>query len=165
MATYAKETNVSVERTRAEIEHVLTRFGCEGFMYGWQADQATIAFISHQRQIRFQLPLPDPYHRDFTRTPTGLQRTDKQRQNAYEQEIRSRWRALGLIIKAKLAAVEAGVVSFEDEFLAQTVIASNQTVSDYVQPQLARSYDEGEVPRMLPLPEGQVAIEEAEIVS
>ena len=47
---------------------------------------------------------------------------------ASEQGKRSRWRALYLVVKAKLEAVSSGIVSMEDEFLAQTVMNDGETV-------------------------------------
>ena len=55
------------------------------------------------------------------------------------------------MIKAKLEAVESGIASFEDEFLAHTLLPSGATVSEWIQPQVAEAYETGRMPRMLPL--------------
>ena len=34
---YATDTRVSVERSKAEIEAILARYGADQFMYGWEA--------------------------------------------------------------------------------------------------------------------------------
>jgi hypothetical protein len=36
MARYAAETTVASDRSRAEIERILERYGASSFMYGWQ---------------------------------------------------------------------------------------------------------------------------------
>lgn len=168
MSTYASGTKVTSDKTRMDIERTLSRFGASAFMYGWHGGQAVVAFEAHGRQIRFHLPMPDRESKEFTRTPTGLKRSAKAAADAHDQAIRSRWRALLLIIKAKLAAVEARITTFEDEFLAHTVIpASGATVSDWLQPQIAESYESGSAPPMLPQPQQAIesGIYEAEIVS
>lgn len=44
MATYAKNTDVSVSKSRDEIEIILKRFGCGGFAYGSVGDNVRIEF-------------------------------------------------------------------------------------------------------------------------
>jgi hypothetical protein len=44
-------------------------------------------------------------------------------------------------VKAKLEAVESGITSFEDEFLAHVMLPNGGTVSDLLRPQLAAAYD------------------------
>lgn len=157
MTTYAADTKVSSDRTRTEIERTLVRYGASGFLYGWQSDSVVIAFTAHDRQIRFVLPMPDRGDRRFTHTPEKRQRrSEDQVERHYEQAVKSRWRALLLIIKAKLEAVESGIVTFEDEFLAHTVIASGDTVSDWLQPQIQKSIDTGGMPPMLPQPRAAI---------
>lgn len=158
MTRYAANTTVAADKTRREIESALSRWGANAFMYGWQNQRAVLAFEAHRRQIRFELPMPDRNDREFTHTPSkGQRRSAGQVEQMYDQAVRARWRALLLIIKAKLEAIESGITSFEDEFLAHTVIASGATVSDWLQPQIAESYESGAMPPMLPQP--QTAIE------
>ena len=44
------------------------------------------------------------------------------------EEVRRRWRALLLVIKAKLESVESGIETFEEAFASQIVLANGQTV-------------------------------------
>lgn len=127
---YASQTSVSPEKSKAEIEKTLRRYGCVGFMYGWEANKAVIAFQAHDKTVKFELPMPDPDDREFRLTPTGLTRSASSAEQAYDQATRQRWRALALAIKAKLEAVEVGIVSFEDEFLAHFVLPGGQTVGE-----------------------------------
>ena len=73
MPTYAKDTTVPVERSRAEIERILQRYGATGFMYGWETTRAMIGFVIAERRYRTQLPLPDRQAAEFTRTPRAAQ--------------------------------------------------------------------------------------------
>ncbi len=151
MPGYAQSTEVSSDRSRAELEKTLVRYGADQFIYGWDQKSAIVGFRMRKRQIKFRLPLPDRNSDEFRYTPAkGLARTESAQQQAYEQAVRQRWRALALVVKAKLEAVEAEIASFEDEFLAATQLPDGQTVSEYIQPQVAEAYRSGRMPEMLP---------------
>lgn len=149
MTTYAANTEVSSGRSRDEIERTLIRYGATDFAYGWTQSHAVIGFVINGRQIRFLLPLPDRNARQFTRTPTGRPRSASQQQTEYEQAVRSKWRSLALVIKAKLEAVASQIVSFEQEFAMHMVLPDGQTVAEHVLPRIAQAYAEGEVPPLL----------------
>jgi hypothetical protein len=153
MPRYAESTAVSSDRSRAEIETILSRYGASRFMYGWDQQSAMIAFEMHGRRIQFLLPLPDRGAEEFTRTPTGRVRAASQVAEAYEQAVRQRWRALALVIKAKLEAVDAGITVFEDEFMAHIVLPSGETVGHWMRPQIEASYRSGSMPPLLPAPQ------------
>lgn len=149
MSKYAAQTNVSSELSRLEIEKTLIRYGAEGFAYATTQGRAIIGFSMNERQIKFVLPLPALS--EFKLTPTGRTRTENSQYEAWEQACRQRWRALNLVIKAKLEAVECGISVFEDEFMANIVLPGGQTVSDFMKPQIEQAYISGEVPRLLPM--------------
>ena len=152
MGKYAANTSVSSELSRLEIEKTLIRYGADNFAYATSAGKALIGFTMYERQIKFILPLPDK--NDFRLTPTGRTRTENSQYEAWEQACRQRWRALNLVIKAKLEAVECGISVFEDEFMSNIVLPGGQTVGDFMKPQIAQAYISGEIPKMLPMLEG-----------
>ena len=152
MGKYAANTSVSSELSRIEIEKTLIRYGADNFAYAISAGKALIGFTMYERQIKFILPLPDKD--EFRLTPTGRERSENSLYEAWEQACRQRWRALNLVIKAKLEAVECGISVFEDEFMANIVLPGGQTVSDFMKPQIKEAYLSGAVPKMLPLLEG-----------
>ena len=156
---YASDTSVSADRSRAEIERTLTRYGARGFMYGWDQDQAVLGFITRGRQVRFFLPMPDRSDPEFTRTPTGKPRSMTTAEAAYDQAVRQRWRALALVIKAKLEAVAAGIVTFDEEFLAHLVLPSGETVAQAIGPGIEEAYRTGVTPALLPPPVSRLEIE------
>ena len=149
MSTYAATTSVSTEQSRAEIERTLQRWGADQFMYGWDGDRAVIGFRASGRQIKFVIDLPDRNDREFTHHSRG-RRTADAALKAWEQACRQRWRALALVIKAKLEAVESGISEFESEFLAHIVLPNGSTVGDWVAPQIDVAYTTGQMPSMLP---------------
>ncbi len=147
---YAQNTSVSTEKSRAEIERTLTRYGADQFMYGWNADTAVIGFRLASRQIKFMLPMPDKGDPEFIFTPTGKDRSEAAAYKEWEQSCRQKWRALALVIKAKLEAVDAGIAIFEDEFMANIVLPNGSTVSQFMLPQIEKAYDNGDMPKLLP---------------
>jgi hypothetical protein len=151
VSRYAERTTVPSDASRNEIERTLRRYGANAFAYGWEANQATIIFAMADRRIRFNLPMPDPAERRFTHTEArDLPRSTEAREREYEQAVRQRWRALALVIKAKLEAVEAGISSVEDEFLAHVMLPNGSTVRDWMAPQLALAYERNSMPALLP---------------
>lgn len=150
MPRYAANTEVPSDRSRAEIERTLRRYGASAFAYGWEGNRAQIGFKLADRQIKFVLPLPDPEAEEFVLTPTGRERSEKAAEDAYEQAVRQRWRALALVIKAKLEAVEAGISTVEREFLDAIMLPDGRTVGDWLGPQLGAVYARETMPALLP---------------
>lgn len=148
--TYASQTSVSSDKSRAEIERTLSRYGATSFAYGWHQSAAMVGFEVEGRNVRFVLPMPDRAAREFTHTPArGDRRTDAAASAAYEQAVRQRWRALALVIKAKLEAVDAEIVTFEEEFAMHMVLPGGQTVAEHVLPAIEQAYSTGNVPPLL----------------
>lgn len=151
MGRYAENTKVSVEKSKAEIERTLGRYGAEAFSYGWEADRAVIGFRLKGKFVRFNLVLPQRSERQFTHTPsTGNKRTQPHAEKAWEQACRASWRALNLVIKAKLEAVETGITKFEEEFLAHIMLPNGETVGQVLIPQIEIAYEDGKMPKLLP---------------
>lgn len=155
MARYAAETSVPVEKTRGEIERTLQRYGADAFGYMSEVTHARVAFRMAGRHIRFHLPLPDRRADEFVYVVQGARgqqrRSADALDRAVDQAARQRWRALLLIIKAKLEAVEAGITTIEDEFLAHTVLPDGSTVGEWAKPQLEEAYRIGSMPQHLQL--------------
>jgi hypothetical protein len=142
---YAADTTVPVERTRAEIETILRKYGAAGFACGWNngptESVARIDFAAKGKHVRFVLTLPSPDDKQFARTKhrySAKVRTPEARHKAWEQACRQKWRALALCIKAKLEACDAGITQFEKEFLAQMVDRdTGKTFGELAEPWLA----------------------------
>lgn len=149
MAQYAENTSVPSDRSRAEIEKTLARYGADEFAYATRREMAVIQFTAEGRTIRFTVPLPDRGDSQFTRTPTGKIRSSTQAEAAFEQAVRQRWRALSLVVKAKLEAVASGIVTFEQEFLPHILLPGGRTVYEETAPAIASAYDSGQVRPLL----------------
>lgn len=141
MADFARRTPVEVVRTRTQIEDELRRRGASSFGYNVDdaAGEAVIAFTMAGLQVRMSLPLPSFDDDAFRYTPSGkYQRAPAEQAKAYDQEVRRRWRALLLIVKAKLVAVDDGITSMEREFLPDIAVG-DVTVWDRIHPELERA--------------------------
>jgi hypothetical protein len=67
----------------------------------------------------------------------------------WEQAERQKWRALLLVIKAKLECVENKIATFEEEFLAQIIMPGDKTVAEMILPQIEGAYASGRVQPLL----------------
>lgn len=150
---YAANTDVPVERSRAEIEATLSRYGANKFAYFSEENRACIAFEIGGKRIRFIVPLPLRSEDKFQVKPhynSTRQRTPEEIEKVWEQACRQRWRALALAVKAKLEWVETGIVSIEEEFMPYIVLPNGKTVAETLIPELNQLYKTGKIPRLLP---------------
>lgn len=154
MTRYAASTEVSSSKSRDEIERTLQRYGADQFMYGWKDTDAVVGFRMDGRNVRFILPLPsraDPAFTEYESRGKRTARTTEAAQKLYEQAVRQRWRALALVIKAKLEAVETGISVFEDEFMANIMLPGGKSVGEWMRPQIAEAYRTNQMPELLPM--------------
>lgn len=134
---YAATTEVSVGKSKAAIEDLLRTHGAVEFASGWTATHDKLQFKLHDQLIRFTLPRPDRNDRKFTRDRRGYPRSTSSAQAFFDQADRQRWRALYLVIRAKLEAIQAGIAIYEAEFLAFIVDpVTDLTVGDMLVPRL-----------------------------
>ena len=147
---YAKQTSVSCDKSKAEIEKILMRYGASQFVYGTKDGQAVVGFFANDRFIRFNLPLPSLD--DYTKTAHGRRRRGGTEavMKAFEQGSRQRWRALALLIKAKLESVESQITVFEDEFMAHIVLPGGITVGESIKGKIEDAYKGGKAIALLP---------------
>jgi len=139
---YAATTKVPVAKTRSEIEQLLERHKAKQYGTAVDYDQmrARVQFRLHDRIVRFIIALPDR-----KKLGEGVR---------FEREERQRWRALLLVIKAKLESVESAIETFEHAFLSQIVMPDDRTVAEIVTPLVAFAYKDGKMPKALaPAPE------------
>jgi hypothetical protein len=155
MTRYAERTEVPTSRSRDEIERTLTRYGATSFAYGTTAASATVMFEMKTpagvRRVRFIIGLPDRNAKEYVFTSNGYtRRSATAAADLYDRACRQVWRALALVVKAKLEAVDAGISTFEEEFLAHIVLPDGSTVGENIGPAIARAYDEGTMPALMP---------------
>jgi hypothetical protein len=148
---YAKETDVPVDRSIADIRRTLRRYGATNFVFA-EPDEHTalISFAMHDRQVRFLLTLPEPDGDEFTKTPTGLDRKPSAAQTEYDKAVRRVYRVFYIAALAMLEMVASGVAVFEELFLPFVVLPGGKTVAEEARPAVARMYATGQVQPLLP---------------
>jgi hypothetical protein len=148
MSLYAENTKVPVIQSRGEIERLLSRHKCSQF--GTAVDHekhiARVQFTAHKRIVRFEIALPDPTDKKYKTDRNGWMLSPSGIEAKVAQAERQKWRALLLVIKAKLESVENNIATFEEEFLAHIVLPNQQTVAQFVLPVVAMAYDTGRMP-------------------
>lgn len=139
---YAENTTVPVDRSISEIRKILTKYKATAFASAENNNKSMVMFEMNNRRIRFVISTPIV---GKWRNKKGWIGTQKE----VEQEERRLWRCLVLNIKSKLEAVESGISTFEEEFLAHIVLSDGRTMGEFAIPQIGRSYEENIMPPLL----------------
>lgn len=150
MSRFAESTSVSVEASRSEIERLIVRYGATSTAFMNGPGRSIILFECKGRRVAFELPLPDLADKKFDYDGRGSRRTPEKRHTVWEQACRQRWRALALVIKAKLEAVESGITTFEQEFYAHIMLPGGVSVYNATKDNVELAYKSGEILPLLP---------------
>ncbi len=131
---YAQDTKVEVGASQAELKSLLRKAGAAQMLTGDDADRNMIllGFTLGGRQYRIKASTDRPSRRCES-----------------EQLEREAWRAMVLIVKAKLEVVAMGHGTVEEEFMSNLVLPSGQTLGDEVLPKVAQAYSTGDMPPLL----------------
>jgi len=143
---FAQGTIVSPEKTLNEVQALIKRYGATKFAYGEEENRVGVTFEMKNRRVRFVMSLPAKNEAVVRINQSSM---TKYSEPAYQQAVRARWRALLLTIKSKVVSVESGIETFEEAFMGQIVLPNQQTVSEWLKPQLNAAYEGGKMPPML----------------
>lgn len=149
---FAEGTSVEARTSKHELEDMLAKHGAHGFLTAWLEENGTqhslVQFQISGRMVKYIIRMPTA--EEVEKTGTGQTRHKPELiEKARQAEYRRRWRALILIIKAKLEMVAGGDSTFEREFLADIMLTNGSTVGDMISGQLAAMYTDGKLPRLL----------------
>ena len=125
-SNYVRGASVSCAASQAEIRDMLTAAGADNLRFVSVHGNAGITFSSAGHRFRFVLPVPATV--PGTPDPDRGPRPEDSESKALQDAARHRWRQLSLLIRAKLDAVDAGIVTFDEEFLAYVVMPGGGTV-------------------------------------
>ena len=159
---YAEGTRVSASRSLDELRVLLRARGAGRVVIDDNPDEGHVAvlFQRAERAYRISVPIPSTKDRAFTHTPElGRQRDPAGRAKAYNDEIMRRHRSLLMHVKAKLIAVDDGIVTFEREFMVHLVMPTGDTLGEFMEPRIADAVAMGQLPSLakkallLPSPE------------
>jgi len=142
MATnYVRGASITCAASRAEIQDMLTSHGATGFRCASRDGGTAIAFTAGHRRFRFAYTPPGG---EKTGTDSRMQpRKTPPGSRSPEEASRRYWHKLSLLIRAKLDAVDEGIATFEEEFLAYMLLPGGDTVLQGVQPGVTRAYAAG----------------------
>ena len=132
---YARNTSVSIDSSRAEVDRLLRRAGAQKCMSGWDDDSAFVAFVMDNVPVKLSIQMPKK--EKFVQTETGRQRKQSSVNQAWEQACRQRMREFCLLLKSKLVSVSIGLRSIEHEFYADICLPSTgktifETQGDFI---------------------------------
>lgn len=120
-----EKTAVSVERSQGEIRKLLTAHSARRFAFGEETDEggvvwAAVTFVHGAYAVRIKVPHKPPDERQVTsRYMRARSKTREDiRAELAEQEAKRIWRVMAWNLKARLVAVEEGVETFAEAFLA-----------------------------------------------
>lgn len=131
-----ESTNVPVEKSQGQIRKLLAGAGASRLAFGEERDDdgqrwAAVTFVLGSHGVRLRVPLK-PVSEKAVRDKHWRARTktiDQVRDALYEQEEKRIWRVLAWNLKARMVAVDEGVETFEEAFLAHLLDArTGQTI-------------------------------------
>jgi hypothetical protein len=151
---YASKTTVSSEKSRAEIETLLRKYGCNEFGFMTDHRRAKIIFGFRGHRIQFIIELPDPDAKKYHKDGRGVVRKPHSRFKVWDQDCRQSWRSFKLLIHAKLEGIESKITTFEEEFLPHIVLIDGETIGQKILPNVIDGsiYKSGKLPLLLPAP-------------
>jgi hypothetical protein len=118
-------TTVQVEKSQSEVRNLLTSHGATRFAFGEETDAAGVRWAMVQfghsgLMVRMRVP-HKPVERNAVSSRYNRSRSktwDQIEQEMAEQEARRIWRVIAWNLKARLVAVDEGVETFAEAFLA-----------------------------------------------
>lgn len=131
---YAQDTNVPVGASKDEIERKLRRAGASNVFMGFDDEHKIITVGFRYERFCFKISASAD-------RPT--------RRCEPEQLEREAWRVLVLLTTAKIEAIQQGITTFEDEFMAALLLPDGSTVAEDVKPKIADAYATSEMPRLI----------------
>jgi hypothetical protein len=126
---YAATTKVPADRSRNELEQMLQHAGATQRAVFFDDDQAVVhvTFRMAERMIKLTFPT-------FPKS---------------DQKTRQAWRAIILIVKAKLEYIASGASTVEREFLADIMAPDGRTVHQLLATSVQQMFKTGKLPPQL----------------
>lgn len=127
---YAERTKVPVAKSQQEVRDMLKKLG---------ADRIAVMEERTGSSVWFEIA-PRGY---VIRSPHAP--ANKANSDVWHRES---WRALVLLVKAKMVAIQQGITTIEREFLADTIMPDGTTLIEHAPEMIERVYAEGGPPRL-----------------
>lgn len=123
-------TKVAVEKSQSEIRKLLRGYGAEGYRFGEDTQAgmtwASVEFVNQGYMVRMRVPLKPPEMEPLRKRAKNARTKTLEDiyEEAMDQEARRIWRVLFWNLKSRMEAVEEGVETFLEAFLAHVVNAA-----------------------------------------
>ncbi|GAB2753325.1 hypothetical protein [Sinomonas soli] len=131
-SNYIRGASVTCSASQAEIQTMLAAAGATGIRFASERGKTRITFRSGGHHFLLALPAAMS---DLPHAQEGARRG---------------WRQLSALVQAKLDAVDAGITTFDEEFLAYMVMPGGATVFQAVAPGVAAAYAAAAPPPAVP---------------
>lgn len=131
---FASNTQVSPEKSRVEIEKLLTKMKATQGGVGFDSEkgEAVVQFTINKQHVAFRVSMPK--REAFNKSKRGYFPTASKVDELWEKAMRQRWRACLMVLKGKFTAVETGVETFEQAFFYHLQLPQGGTVGEHVMP-------------------------------
>ncbi len=153
---YAEGTNVSLEKSQADIKKELLKRGATAIMFhdDYKRRFRVLGFqLENAAQFLVFVPMPDE-NAISPRFPSGKLRPATNLASQQENELARLHRSLFILVKAKLVAIDDKITTLEREFFADRVIVADDgrqiTVYEWYAPQIEHLRKENLSPPLLP---------------
>jgi hypothetical protein len=130
---YAEGTGVDIHQSQQELSTLLRRQGADQVVLAWDATEgAGVRFKMAGRYA--QLMVSAPSEKRLKELKLRHPRTPEQER--IEAEQRRCWRALLLLVKAKLEAIASGITTAEREFMPDLLMQDGRRLEQWALPAL-----------------------------
>jgi hypothetical protein len=136
VARYAEGTTVTVESSRGEITGILAKNGVMNM--GWQTGPEGDQLLFELKGRRYSFAIPKPTMPEIRKMYPNA-RDDNSKWHA---EWRRRWRAIVLLLKAKLEFSDGETTTVERELMPYMLTADGRTT-------LGQLVEEGRLPQLM----------------
>ncbi|GAB3273614.1 hypothetical protein GCM10027449_11200 [Sinomonas notoginsengisoli] len=120
---YVRGASLSCAALQADIQAMLAEAAAQDILLG-PGNGASVAFSHGGRRFRIAARASGRAHDH----------------GSAQEAARHRWRQLALLLRAKLEAVDSGIVTFDQEFLGCMVLPGGGTVFQAAAPGIAAAY-------------------------
>lgn len=133
---YAENTKVSIASSKAEIEMILDKFGCDMILHGLnrQLGIGMVSFEYEDRSYRFEIRMPKL--EDFMTTESGRRRDKKVAEKERDKAGRSNWRILKVYIQSSLEMIRIGNSPIGEVFMPYMLISGDITMYQGFEPEI-----------------------------
>lgn len=114
-----ESTKVAVSKSQDDLRKILKAYGADRFSFTESHDHAEVAFVFGVFAVRMRVPIVPMSETEARAQASKLKMSQVAAvRDRHEVETRRVWRVLYWLTKTRMEAIEAGVETFEQAFLA-----------------------------------------------